>query len=274
VLTVSFDRLGLQAGDRFLDLGCGGGRHAFEAVRRGAHVVGVDYDADGLPYVAKVLRELVAEGAPGTGRVLRGDATRLPFPDATFDRVIVSEVLEHIPADRAAIAEVVRITRPGGTIAVTVPRWLPELVCWALSDRYYDQPGGHIRIYRRGSLVEKLRDAGLEALGVDHVHGLHAPYWWLRCVDGPQKDPETEAHLPVRLYHKLLVWDIVRRPVATRLAERALDPVIGKSLVVYLRKPFVGEVADGAEATEVADDIDGTDDYGAPMRAQAAEVVA
>ncbi len=45
--------------------------------------------------------------------------------------------------------------------------------------------------------------------------------------------PDDQTAWPVRQYHRFLVWDIVRRPRAVRLAERALDPLLGKSLVVY-----------------------------------------
>jgi hypothetical protein len=48
---------------------------------------------------------------------------------------------------------------------------------------------------------------------------------------------DNEAHPLARAYHRLLVWDIMRRPRATRLAERALNPLLGKSVVLYLRKP-------------------------------------
>ena len=123
--------------------------------------------------------------------------------------------------------------RPGGTMAVTVPRWLPEKVCWALSDAYHEVEGGHVRIYTGHELVGKLESAGLVYDGRDHVHGLHAPYWWLKCAVGVTNDD----HPAVKAYHRLLVWDIMRRPLATRLAERALNPLIGKSLVLYLRKP-------------------------------------
>ena len=54
--------------------------------------------------------------------------------------------------------------RPGGTIAVTVPRWLPEMVCWKLSDEYHDVEGGHIRIYTDDELVgQGSQSAGLRA---------------------------------------------------------------------------------------------------------------
>lgn len=232
MLTVDFDRLRVRPGSRLLDLGSGPGRHAFEAYRRGVHVVCADLRHDDLRQALGTLTAMrdAGEAPPGTEfGAATADALALPFPDGSFDHVIASEVLEHIPSDRAAMREIARVLRPGGTAAVTVPRWFPERVCWALSDRYHDRPGGHVRIYRGHELRSRLADAGLTVTGTDHVHALHAPYWWLRCMVGP----DDERAWPVRLYHRFLVWDIVRRPRAVRLTERALDPVIGKSLVVY-----------------------------------------
>ena len=236
MLTIDFDRLGLQPGERALDMGCGAGRHAFEMYRRGADVVAFDRDADELAGVLDLfaaMREAGEVPAGAEADVKQGDALALPFADGEFDRIVAAEVLEHIKEDAAAVAELVRVLRPGGTIAVTVPRWLPERICWALSEDYHTVEGGHVRIYRRADLVGMLESAGLRYLGHDHVHGLHSPYWWLRCLVGVT----DEAHRLVRAYHRVLVWDIAKRPLATRWAERVLDPVVGKSLVVYLRKP-------------------------------------
>jgi len=236
MLTVDFERLGLRRGDRVLDMGCGAGRHAFEMYRRGADVIAFDQDGDELAGVLDLFGAMRDAGEVPDGAeadIKQGDALALPFADAEFDRVVAAEVLEHIPDDEAAIAELARVLRPGGTMAVTVPRWLPEKVCWALSDAYHEVEGGHVRIYRGHELVAKLEAAGLEYEGRDHAHGLHAPYWWLKCAVGVTDD----RHPAVRTYHRLLVWDIMRKPLATRLAERALNPLIGKSLVLYLRKP-------------------------------------
>jgi SAM-dependent methyltransferase len=239
MLTVDFDRLGLAAGERVLDMGCGAGRHAFEMYRRGADVIALDMDADELAGVSELFAAMRDTGEVPAGAeadVKQGDALNLPFPDGEFDRVIASEVLEHIPDDEAAIAELVRVLRPGGTIAVTVPRWLPEKICWALSDQYHEVEGGHVRIYTGDELVGKLERAGLVFEGRDHAHGLHSAYWWLKCAVGVDND----KHPLVKAYHQVLVWDIMKTPrvsVATRLAERALNPLIGKSMVLYLRKP-------------------------------------
>jgi ubiquinone/menaquinone biosynthesis C-methylase UbiE len=241
MLTVDFDRLGLRPGDRVIDMGCGAGRHAFEMYRRGADVIAFDQDADELSNVLDLFGAMkeageVPEGA--SADIKEGDALALPFADGEFDRVVASEVLEHIPADIQAINELVRVLRPGGTMAVTVPRWLPEIVCWKLSDDYHNTPGGHIRIYSDKELIGKLENAGMTFDGIDYAHGLHSPYWWLKCAVGVKNDDNPL----VKAYHQVLVWDIMKTrgfSTATRLAERALNPLIGKSMVLYLRKPMV-----------------------------------
>jgi SAM-dependent methyltransferase len=238
VLTVRYELLRLRPGDRVLDLGCGAGRHAFEAARRGARVVAADVDLAELKDVRQLLESMAADGElapPGTGWGVGGDALRLPFPDGAFDAVIASEVMEHLDDDRGAAAELARVLRPGGILAVTVPAWLPERVCWALSDEYHAPfvAGGHVRVYTEPALRRRLREAGLAPRGAHHAHALHTPYWWLRCAVGPARDD----HPLVQAWHRLLVWDIVERPLATRVAEALLRPLIGKSLVVYARRP-------------------------------------
>jgi SAM-dependent methyltransferase len=235
VLTVDFDRLGVRPGEQVLDLGCGGGRHAFECLRRGARVVALDADFVELKGVAAILaaiQEAGEAGEGGAGMGVQGTAFRLPFPDGAFPRVIAAEVLEHVPDDHLALSELARVLAPSGRMAVTVPRFGPEVVNWALSDEYHSVPGGHIRIYRRSQLARRLQGAGLRVVGGHHAHALHSPYWWLKCLVGTH----NEQHPAVRAYHRLLVWDIMRQPAATRIPELFLNPILGKSLVLYAER--------------------------------------
>jgi SAM-dependent methyltransferase len=234
VLSVDYRRLGLRAGERLLDVGCGGGRHAAEGLRRGAVVVALDRAPEEVRATASLGVAMVADCAAGRGRLgsVVGNALALPFPDECFDRVIASEVLEHVPLDQTAMAELARVLRAGGTLAVTVPRFVPELVNWALSDDYHRVEGGHVRIYRRSQLWRRLAGAGLLLRRTHHAHALHTPYWWLRCAVGVRR----EGHPLVRAYHRLLVWDIERAPKLTRRTEWLLNPILGKSLVAYLER--------------------------------------
>ena len=229
MLTVDYERLSVHAGQRLLDLGCGRGRHTFEALRRGASVVASDLD----PGVLKEVRDMagamqLAGETDATCECVPGDATRLPFSDAAFDRVIASEVFEHIPDDETGYAEVARVTRPGGLVAVTVPRAWPERICWALSNDYHANAGGHVRIYKRQEVEAKLESAGLQPYSFHHSHALHAPYWWLKCAIGDAA--------PSRGYHRMLVWQIENAPSLLDRVEQTLNPVLGKSLVVYAQR--------------------------------------
>jgi SAM-dependent methyltransferase len=236
MLTANYERLGLRPGERMLDLGCGFGRHAFEAARRGAEVVALDAGRDEVEGVVAMFNAMEFEGeldAHAPAAAVQGDALHLPFADGSFDRVICSEVLEHIPDDLSAMRELSRVLRPGGTMAVTVPRFGPELINWALSDEYHNVPGGHIRIYRRSVLISRLASVGLRVTGKHYAHGLHSPYWWLKCLVGTT----NEENRFVKTYHRFLVWDIMKKPRLTRYAEKVFSPLMGKSIVLYLVKP-------------------------------------
>ena len=144
----------------------------------------------------------------------RATRSSLPFADGEFDRVVAAEVLEHIPADVEAIKELVRVLRPGGTLAISVPRWLPEVVNWKLSEDYHNAAGGHIRIYTGQELVtrsprlargppaamvfagKRPRPRPAHALLVDQVRRRRH-----------QRRPPAREGVP-----RLLVWEIMKNP--------------------------------------------------------------
>ena len=238
MLTVDFHRLGVRPGARVIDVGCGAGRHSFEAYRRGADIVAFDQNAGDLADVDIMFKAMAEAGeAPeyAKAETVRGDALDLPYGEGEFDVVIASEILEHIPADDGAIAELVRVLKPGGALAITVPRWLPERVCWALSDQYHANEGGHVRIYRADRLRDKVTAHGLRHVHQEYAHALHSPYWWLKCAVGVENDRNPA----VTAYHRMLVWDMMSAPRLTRTAERLLNPLIGKSVALYFTKPAV-----------------------------------
>jgi len=228
VLTADLERLGLRPGDWLLDAGCGGGRHAFGALERGVHVVGVDLDMEGLKLARAGIHERRGSASEKLhGGVLQGNVFGLPFPDDSFDRVICAEVMEHVHNYPAAIRELVRVLRPGGTMGLTIPTAITEHVYLRLTHEYFESPGGHIRIFRPRELAQAMSRAGLQVTGVSFAHALHSPYWALRCVLG--LNDETPS--PTRAYRKFLI-----RATHSRFwqrVERTLDWVWPKSLVLY-----------------------------------------
>jgi SAM-dependent methyltransferase len=231
LLTVDLARLDVGPGQLLLDAGCGEGRHCFGALSRGARVVGLDLDRDSLRKAAGALRFRGREEGR-LAAMLQGDAFHLPFADASFDRVICAEVMEHVHDYRGAARELARVTKPGGRLAVTIPTATSEQLYLRLGDAYFESPGGHIRIFRPRELARGLASAGLETEGVGFAHALHTPYWVLRSVVGLDR---ADAFAGVRAYRQFLIRATTSRLMA-RL-ERALNFVCPKSLILYARKP-------------------------------------
>jgi SAM-dependent methyltransferase len=234
MLTVDYDIFELRPGMRVLDLGAGFGRHAFETARRGATVVAADLALDEMratknTFAAMFLAGELPDDIATT--TVQADGLRLPFADASFERIIASEVLEHVPDDLGVMAELFRVLAPGGRMAATVPSALPEQICWWLNDAYHapKSEGGHVRIYGEPELRTKLASVGFVPGRSHRAHALHSPYWWLKCAVGLQN---TDNPL-VKAYLKFLTWDITDAPTLTRTADRVLNPILGKSLVIY-----------------------------------------
>jgi ubiquinone/menaquinone biosynthesis C-methylase UbiE len=234
VQTVDFQHLTLDPGDTVLDLGCGEGRHVISAYAAAdVHSFGVDLNLDDLRTTRdKYLDFAEPENSRKSFGLSSANALALPFADSSFDKVICSEVLEHIPDYRAALAEIERVLKPGGLLCASVPRSWPERLCWFFSTAYHQVPGGHLRIFRARELRSQIEDFGFSHYHHHWAHALHAPYWWLQCLFWRNR----ENNWLVRQYHRLLVWDLLKAPRLTRVAEKLLNPLMGKSVVMYFRK--------------------------------------
>ncbi len=231
LLTVDLERLEVKEGHLALDAGCGEGRHCFGMLSRGARVVGFDLDFPSMRDASKRLRKEARE-AKSFGEMVQGNIYKLPYPDATYDRVICSEVMEHVHSYLDAARELARVTKPGGKLAITIPTTTSEHLYLRLGDDYFESPGGHIRIFHPRELANALARAGLTTTGVGFAHGFHTPYWVLRSI---MHLPNADDSALVRSYRQFLI-----RATGSKLMDRVekwLNYVCPKSLILYAEKP-------------------------------------
>ena len=157
VIWALLHRGGVRPTVELLDAGCGTGRHLIEY-----GVLGPSEGVDPFPAAVAACHER------GLGQVVQGEIEELPYADARFGLVLATDVLEHLDDDAAALAELRRVTRPGGALLVTVPAlmWL-----WSKEDVSLH----HRRRYRRGELVRKVRDAGFEPVLATYFNTILLP---------------------------------------------------------------------------------------------------
>lgn len=231
MLTVNFQHIKTMPGDLVLDLGCGEGRHSIGAAYHLPQVTVISVDLNLADLSTAKNKDCDFFGSQKCV-YLNADGIQLPFKEHTFDHIICSEVLEHIPDYHAMLKEIYRILKPKGSLTVSVPRSWPEKICWWLSEAYHKVEGGHVRIFEENTLRDQVTKLGFTYRRQHWNHALHTPYWWLRCLFWEKGN----SHFLVKGYHSFLVWDLMKKPKSTQFLEKMLNPFIGKSIVLYFSK--------------------------------------
>jgi SAM-dependent methyltransferase len=233
LLTINYKILSFKDGDKLLDVGCGEGRHVIHAcLEHNIFGVGVDLSMRDLKTTAERFAPFAKYNHNNCFSIQQTDASKLPFADKSFDKIICSEVLEHIENYPAVLQEINRVLKPNGILAVSVPRAWPEKICWRLSAAYHQVEGGHIRIFNARQLRVEIESLGFAFTHRYWAHALHSPFWWLKCLCWDWQDNSWL----IKTYHRLLVWDLMQKPWLTQTLEKLLNPVLGKSVVMHFRK--------------------------------------
>ena len=158
-------RLRISPGERVLDLGCGPGDGAATIAGHGGVAIGLDYSA-GMLETARTEPSL-------SGRLLRGDAGRLPFADASFDKIVCTNSFHHYPQHLAALREMRRVLRPGGVLGLVDPR-KDHLFGWAAIDLVENAVFGleEVRIFSVPHWYRMLSECGFSSAKVE------VGAWW------------------------------------------------------------------------------------------------
>ena len=213
---------------------------------RGATVVGLDLDLDAMREAskeasAKGLASAARRRARPDGRDAPGRCVPPAFADGSFDRIICSEVMEHVHDYRAAIRELYRVAKLGAKVAITIPTATSEHLYLRLGDEYFESPGGHIRIFRPRDLAE----------GNGRGRFRHRRLWLRPRLPHPLPGPAqmhlptpTTAHSSGRIGSSSI--RATGSPLMAKL-ERALNFVCPKSIILYGDKPADGSAPANAD---------------------------
>ena len=129
--TIKYKKLNLESDQLLLDMGCGEGRHSIGALlETSANVIGLDLSLDDLNTAKSRLNDFDLSGLDTFCTFGVGNINDIPIETSSLDAVMCSEVLEHVDSPEDSVKELVRVLKPGGVMAMSVPRYLPELICW------------------------------------------------------------------------------------------------------------------------------------------------
>jgi SAM-dependent methyltransferase len=233
VNNIRLDLLALSPGSHVLDLGCAAGDQTLELARRGLRVVGADIDRRLLDR----LEHRIAEEKLACHTLLIDVQEGLPVPAGTFDAVVSTEVLEHVMDYRKAIAELVRVLKPGGRACVAVPTALSELVFHRIHPTYV-RDSTHVNVFSRALLVSELRAAGLEIVSFERRNFEWSVFWLLH---GCARSRFDHTGTPIEHFGLTRLYWRMRRVLRVLRVEHLLislgNRVFPKSIYVYATKP-------------------------------------
>ena len=233
MLTFDFNRININPEGTMLDLGCGEGRHIFGVMEKFPDLkcIGLDPHIESLDKAFEGLKFLESISNTKTS-FLSGSAYSLPFCDDSFDLVVCSEVLEHLHDYKYAIKEINRVLKPGGQFLASVPAEFPEKICWLLSEAYQNQPGGHLRIFKKNELIKEIVEHNFSFESSQRFHSIHSAYWWLRCLFWKSQ----ESNIIIKGYKKILERHILKKPFFLDSIDKFFNPILGKSIAFYFVK--------------------------------------
>lgn len=178
---ILLDYMELHDGERVFDCGCGMGFYLMAMGKlRKLNLVGLDGDVERLHWAQR-------ERVPAS--LTNGNIFQLPFADATFDKVLMSEVLEHLSDDRRGLQEIFRVLKPGGVLALSVPHarypfwWDPINGTWTRlgGEPFRSGPlvgiwSNHERLYEPSDLIPKFIQAGFALEAVEEQTHYSLPF--------------------------------------------------------------------------------------------------
>jgi SAM-dependent methyltransferase len=236
----------VRSSDTVIDVGCGDGGLIGFCAGQGAEVIFIDRDSQRLTATAERIRKSPARAY----RAIASDCDPIPVEDAIGDIVICTEVLEHVPDPAALLRELIRVTRPGGRLLLTVPDARSEQLVAATAPAYYFQEPNHIRIFTALEFRDLVLGAGLQIESQQPLGGFWSIYLTLSWLTtDPAADSGIDNPHPIPDHWTRLWQEVQAHPLGDKVRE-ALSELLPRTQAIVARKPLPG--APGAYTASVS----------------------
>jgi ubiquinone/menaquinone biosynthesis C-methylase UbiE len=231
--TIDLKYFSVTKGLNILDYGCGSGRKALDFASKNVNIYAVDTDKKSLSILEKnILNKNIKNIS-----ITKIEKNRsLLFKNSFFDRVILSEVLEHVDSPSSVIEEIYRVMKKGGILCVSIPTSTTERVYNFLNPNYYSK-AGHRRVFTKNEIILLLESEGFGVNKIYKENFKFAIYWILASLlkINPSDSGETENRTSLdKYYYK--IWGILYLLRVANLVERMGNSLFPKSIYLYAEK--------------------------------------
>lgn len=231
--TIDLKYFSVTKGMNILDYGCGSGRKSIDFASKSADIYAVDTDKKSLSILEKnILTKNIKNIA--TAKIDKNSS--LQFKNSFFDRVILSEVLEHVDSPSTIIEEIYRVMKKGGILCVSVPTSTTERVYNFLNPNYYSK-AGHRRVFTKNEIILLLESRGFSVNKIYKENFKFSIYWIIASLlkIHPSDSGETENSTRLdKYYYKL--WGVLYLLHVTDLVEGIGNSLFPKSIYLYAEK--------------------------------------
>lgn len=219
----------VHATDTVLDLGCGVGGNLRFCAEMASRVIGIDID----PAKVRATQNMLIDAGLQNFEIIEGDGNPLPLPSASIDKIICTEVIEHVDDPMVTLRELLRVGKPGALYLLSVPGQHSENLIKSVAPADWFEKPNHIRILSADDFKRLVEDAGF----VVERHEFVSFYWviWHALLCLCQVDHHQGTH--PALDHWAQAWDTILADPITKQRISALDQVLHKSQIIIARKP-------------------------------------
>lgn len=212
-----------------VDVGCGAGGNLKFCAPLAKRVIGIDID----PTKIEMATQALAAGGSDNATLIVSDASPIPLENGIADRVVCTEVLEHVEDPAKTLAELWRIGKPGALYLISVPGQLSEEMLKPIAPSFWFEHPNHIRIFNKLDFENLVKNSDLIIERQEFVSFYWAIWHTLLCLCNVEH--HTGTHPALDLWSE--AWDAVLADSAAKERIRALDKVLHKSHIIIARKP-------------------------------------